>query len=687
VALSLLLLHWVAMTTRSRSPLFWALLLLFLNVLAAPLPAPAQQASSSDLTQMNLEDLMKVEVTSVSRQQQSLSSTAAAVFVISQDDIQRSGANNIPDLLRMVPGLQVAQINANSWAISARGMNGLFSNELMVMVDGRTVYVPTFGGVFWDALDLPLEDIARIEVIRGPTGTIWGANAVNGLINIITKKAGETQGAMVVAGAGGTQREFSILQYGGQLPHSIDYRVYAKYFNNESLDSPGGGSMGDGWHSLRGGFRIDASLSAGNTLTFQGDVYSDREGAPTSYLYSLASPAPSSVNLQEDFSGGFFQTVWTHTISKSSSLQFGFTLDRYARMDAVGETRDTLDFELQHNFSWGARQNIVWGLDYRYTTYNARGSLLISLQPSADDHNLYSGFVQDEIALLPRKVYLTLGTRVEQNYYAGLLAMPSARLAWTPDANNTFWCSVGLGVRTPAETDVGERLNLGGFSGPGGTLTELSQVGNPNFQPENLVGYDAGYRANLNPQLSFDLAAYFDLYDHQSTYDPGALYFEPSPLPHLVLPLIEHNSIYGEAHGLEISTDWRVTDRWILSPSYTFEVMHMHLNQGSFDVTDLQAAQGSNPNHSAVLRSHYALPHALSWEVSAFYVGRLADPVISSYTRLDTQLSWQWKEGVTLSVVGQNLLKRDHLEFVDDTRDERSAFMQRSAYAKLTWHF
>ena len=240
---------------------------------------------------MNIEDLMNVEVTSVSRQRQPLSKTAAADYVITPDDIQRSGATNIPDLLRMVPGMDVAQINSNSWAISARGLNGLFSNELLVMVDGRTVYLPSFGGVYWDALDLPLEDIARIEVIRGPGGTIWGTNAVNGVVNIITKKASDTQGAMVVLGGGGAHREFSTVQYGGQLGKSVSYRAYTKYFNEESLESPVGDSNGDGWHSLRGGFRADSTLSAKDTLTFQGDIYSNRQGAPTSYLPSLTSPA------------------------------------------------------------------------------------------------------------------------------------------------------------------------------------------------------------------------------------------------------------------------------------------------------------------------------------------------------------------------------------------------------------
>lgn len=637
---------------------------------------------------MNIEDLMNVEVTSVSLQRQPLSKTAASVFVITPDDIQRSGATNIPDLLRMVPGMDVAQINSNSWAISARGLNALFSNELLVMVDGRTVYLPSFGGVFWDALDLPLEDIARIEVIRGPGGTIWGANAVNGVINIITKKATDTLGGMIVAGGGGTDREFSTLEYGGRLRKSVDYRAYAKYFNEESLEAPAGGSNGDGWHSLRGGFRADASLSVRDTVTFQGDMYSNRKSAATTYLPSLASPSPVDTEMQENFSGGFFQSLWNHTISDTSSTQLSLTFDRYARIDQLSESRNSLELAFQHNFAWGERQNIIWGLGYQYSSYDTRGSLLVSFQPAARDYNLYSGFIQDEITLAPEKFYFTLGTKLEQHYYSGFLAMPSARLTWTPNNANTVWAAVSLSRCTPSDLNVSYRTNLGGTFGPGGTLVELSGIGNPQLQTENLLAYEAGYRASLTKQLSVDLASYFNRYDHQMTIDLSTPFFESQPAPpHMVLPLVYQNLMYGESHGVEVFSDWRVTQHWFLSPGYAFEQMHMHLDPGSSESADVNAAQGNSPVHSAQLRSHYVLPYGLSWDVSAFYVGRLADPVIPSYTRLDTQLSWQWREGITFSAVGQNLLKDGNQQFIDGTGIARSALIQRTAYAKITWRF
>lgn len=646
------------------------------------------QAQQNDLTALNIEDLMQVEVTSVSRKEQKLSRAAAAVFVITQEDIARSGSTNIPDLLRMVPGMDVAQINSNVWAISARGLNGLFSNELLVLMDGRTVYVPSFGGVFWDSVDIPLEDIARIEVIRGPGSTVWGANAVNGVVNIVTKKASETQGALVVAGGGGVHREFSTLQYGGQFGKSVNYRVYSKYFNEESLRAPVGEPLGDGWHSLRGGFRADATVSSKDALTVRGDVYSNRVGTATIDLPSIASPAPLELQEQVNLSGGSLQTMWNRTISDRSSTKLMATFDRYARTDILGETRDTFDLDFQQDYNLGERHSLVWGLDYRYTSYDTRGSLIVSFNPPKGADNLYSGFVQDEITLVPDRLYFTLGTKLEHHYYTGFFAMPSARLAWTPNETNTFWAAVSLAEVTPTELETHFRANLGSTPGPGGSLMLVSSFGNPDFKNEGMLAYEAGYRASLTKHFSADFAAYFNRYDHQQTLEPSAPFFEDTPAPpHTVIPFVYQNLVHGESHGFELFSDWRVTQRWILSPGYAFEQIHMHLEPASLDTNSVGGAEGSSPVHSAQLRSHYLLPHGFSWDVSAFYVGRLADLKIPSYTGLDTQLTWQWKESLTLSAVGQNLLSAGQMQFVDTTSVARSSLSSRSTYAKITWRF
>jgi iron complex outermembrane recepter protein len=467
------------------------------------------QAQQSDLTDRSLEDLMNIKVTSVSKTEQTLSRTASAVFVITAEDIRRSGASNIPDLLRMVPGMDVAQINANTWAISARGLNGRFSNELLVLVDGRNVYTPTFGGVFWDVLDMPLEDIERIEVIRGPGGTIWGANAVNGVINIITCRASETRGGMVVAGGGNLDQGFGTVQYGGGLGKNTDYRVFAKYFNQDHMPGLNGQEGGDGWHLLRGGFRTDSMLSAKDTLMLQGDIYTGEEGNPASFLPSITSPGPQNIDLIVPLSGGFLQSDWKHVFSARSDTTLQISFDRYKRDDELRDERGTLAVDFQHHFAWGTRQDLVWGANYRNTDSHTDGGLEFSLNPPNVNMQLFSMFIQDEIALVPDKLYLTLGARLDHNYYTGFNVLPSARVAWKPNTRHMFWAAVSQANRTPAETDTASRLNFAGFTGPGGVPTLAALLGNPHFDDEALTAYDVGYRTSILHSLSIDLAPWF----------------------------------------------------------------------------------------------------------------------------------------------------------------------------------
>ncbi len=434
----------------------------------AVLPAWSQQISA-DLTSQSLEDLMNVQVSSVSKKEEKLSRAAAAVFVISAEDIHDSGATNIPDLLRMVPGMNVAQINANTWAISARGFNSEFSNELLVMVDGRTVYVPTFGGVFWDVLDIPLEDIERIEVIRGPGGTIWGTNAVNGVINIITKKAADTRGTMLVAGAGNLDQGFGTAQYGGSVANNTDYRFYAKYLNQVDLPGLNGQGGGDGWHNLSAGFRSDSVLSPNDTLSFSGSLYRGREGNPSLNLPSVTSQSPVDVDPMVNLSGGFLQLSWDHTFSARADTRLQMSYDNYERTDSLDESRYTFNLDFQHHFLWGQRQSIVWGLGYRFSSSKTNGDLTISLNPADLNTQIESSFIQDEIALMPDRLYLTVGTKLEHDYYAGFVLLPSIRMAWQPNGRQMFWAAISRAERTPASVDTAERLNFGGFVGAGGT--------------------------------------------------------------------------------------------------------------------------------------------------------------------------------------------------------------------------
>jgi iron complex outermembrane recepter protein len=660
---------------------------LVLAVLASFPVTAWPQPKPTDLTTESIEDLMNIQVTSVSKTEQSLSQAASAIFVITPDAIRRSGATNIPDLLRMVPGLDVARINAYTWAVSARGFNGRFSDKLLVLLDGRSVYTPTFDGVFWEVLDLPLNDVERIEVIRGPGGSVWGANAVNGVINIMSRKASAIQGALLVAGDGNVDQGFGTVQYGGKAGKETDYRLFAKYLNVgrfPGLTSPDGA---DGWRMLRGGFRSDTVLSSKDTLMLQGDLYSARETNPLPVFVFTPQPTIENVDLRVNLSGGFLQGVWNHTWSAHSAASFQLYYDEYKRNDQLREGRKTFDFDFQHHFSGWARQNIVWGLTYRYSASQSDGFLGISIVPPSRDTQLFSSFVQDEISIVPSHLLLTIGAKLEHNYYSGFDNMPSARVAWMPNQRQTLWMAVSKTERTPSELDAALRADGGVFPGPGGVPVLLTLSGNPNFKDEKLIASEIGYRTTISPQLSIDLTAYYNRYSHLETSEPSIPYIVNTAPQYFVQPLTYGNLMHGETHGTEVAINWSATDRWTLSPGYAFEQLHMHLAPTSQDTFSVSGAQGSSPVNAAQLRSHLAVAHGLAWDAAGYFVGLLTDPSEPSYTRLDTGLSWELGERMSLSVVGQNLLKEKHQEFVDKTASVNTTLIKRSAYAKVEWRF
>ena len=657
-------------------------------ILSSAVPAEAQDDTQRprDLADQSLEDLMNVEVTSVSKKEEKLSHIASAVFVITQEDIRRSGATNIPDLLRMAPGLDVAQINANTWAISARGLNARFSNELLVLLDGRSVYTPTTGGVFWDVLDVPLENIERIEVIRGPGASVWGANAVNGVINIITKKSPETQGALVSGEAGMQNTGQGLVQYGGRAGRDTSFRAFAKYLTAADLPSPAAAHGGDGWSLGRIGFRSDTNLNSDDSLTFEGELYRGREGNPFLNVVTPTSPLVPQ-QMQVNLGGGYFQGVWSHTSSPRSGTSLQFSYDNYERNDALWESRGTWDLQFQNHFVWGERQTLNWGAEYRFSQSNAAGSALVSLNPPDTHTQFFSSFVQDEIAVVPDRLFFTIGTKLEHDAYAGFDAMPSVRLAWTPDTRQLFWAAASDADRNPAATDVSIMASLGGFTGPNGPVA-LRLYGNPNFESEKTVSYEAGYRTSVSERLSVDFAAYYSGYYDQETAEPGTPFVVDSPGgDYTVMPLVYANLMHGESPGAEIYANWKVSNRWTVSPGYAFQAIHMHLEAPSQDVDSKAEAEGSSPRHAAQLRSHFSILPRLSWDASAYFTGRLADPDIPSYTRLDTGLTWEWEKKSYLSLVGQNLQRDRHEEFVDSAGSESSTLVRRSAYVKWTWEF
>ena len=550
-----------------------------------------------DLTTMNIEDLMNIQVTSVSKKEQKLSRTAAAIFVITQEDIRRSGATTIPDLLRMVPGMDVGQINGSTWAISARGFNAQFADKLLVMIDRRIVYTPNFAGVYWDTLDLPFEDIDRIEVIRGPGGTIWGANAVNGVISIFTKKAAETSGGMVEAEGGNIDQGSGTVQYGGKAFKATDYRVYSKYFNHTQDLGLTGQNGGDGFHMLRGGFRTDSALTSKDTLTVEGDLYTAREGELGFAFPSTTSPSLVPVSEEINLSGGFIQVSWNHSDSDRSDSKLQISFIPYRRGDPLEpEKRDTLYVDYQNHMAWGQRHDIVWGLGYGYTHDSIGGSLTVFFIPPNKSLQNFNSFLQDEIVLIPNRLYLTVGTKLEHNAYSGFGLMPNIRITWSPSERHMFWAAVSRALRMPSRNDTDLNVNVAGFSGSGGTPNLVRVSGDPQFKNEQLIAYESGYRNTIAKRLSIDIAAYYNDYDELQTTEPGTPFIEATPLPlHLVLPELKENLMYGETHGIELTANWKVTERWTLSPGYALEQLHLHTEPSSSDTTTGPFFEGGTP--------------------------------------------------------------------------------------------
>jgi iron complex outermembrane recepter protein len=668
--------------------LFSTFLLFTSQIVRAQTPPAAPQR---DLTQVPLEDLMNIRVTSVSKSEQKLSWAAAAIFVVTQEDIHRSGATNIPDLLRIVPGLDVSQINANTWAISSRGFNTQFVAKLLVLIDGRAVYTPLLGGVNWDTQDVPLEDIDRIEVIRGPGATLWGANAVNGVINIVTKKAEETQGGLITGGGGSEGQALGTAQFGGTHRGNTSYRVFMKYLNHNSLPALDGTSGNDAWDLLHGGFRADTTVSSKDFVTVQGDLYWGKEGATIIHIFSVDPPVTDNLDTRSSLSGGNFLGRWHHDFSSRSDTTFQFYYDNYSRTGPeASETRDTIDIDFNHHFAWGSRQDLIWGAGYRRTWDKTLGTIDQSFNPPDLTLQLFNSFVQDTITLSPDRLFLTAGTKLEDSYFNGYGFDPSVRLAWTPSNRETYWAAVSRATRSPARRDAGLNAALAAFPDPVGSNTPVEVIlyGNPQVASEHVIAYEAGYRAQPRERISIDASLFFNQYDHLTTLEPGPEVFEPTPAPaRLLIPITFENLLYGTTEGAEMSANLKMTNRWTLSPGYTFLEMHLHTKPASQDTSSVADYQGSNPQHQAQLRSHVELFHGLAWDASAYFVSALPFQQVASYTRIDSQLSWKFGENGEFSVVGQNLLRDHHLESLDAITLVNSSLIKRSAYAKFTWRF
>jgi iron complex outermembrane receptor protein len=647
----------------------------FLFILAlAWMPASIQAQEPGDLGSLSVDDLMNVEVTSVSRRGQKVSETAAAVFVITQDDIRRSGATSIPEILRIVPGLDVARINGNVWAITARGGNGQFANKLLVLIDGRSVYSPLFSGVYWDDQDTLLEDVERIEVIRGPGGTLWGANAVNGIINIITKHSIDTQGALLSAGGGVVEGSLAAGRFGGSIGQHGHYRAYGKWFDRPpSVASADVAS--DAWSSGRAGFRADWTSRHGDAFTAQGDIYRGTVATigvvvdpDNPYGDRIASTRVESQSLQ-------FR--WTATQSSRSETTLQAFVDDTTRADTgmvVGGR--TFDVDFQHHWTFHRRNDVVWGAQYRSSADHVAGSGIAFVgNPSAA--GMASLFVQDEIEV-GRRVHVTVGTKLQYDAVSDLQFQPTLRVLVKASERQSLWAAATSAIRTPSEAELYGRITVDAVPLGGGNTALVVFTGNPLQKPERIEAYEIGYRWQATPSIALDATAF-----HTRMRDLRGATTKPPVLDssrRVIIPLAINNSKTGHANGAELYLTDAVTANWSLALGYSFFQMTEVNDQ---DVRDVD----STPRHQLQLRSFVQLPHRLELDSTAYYVGRIGQDV-RAYVRLDAQMTWHAGRQWALSISGQNLLQAEHTEFVGSMYEKELATpIQRSVTGKVTWRF
>lgn len=650
---------------------------------------------TTDLTSLSLEALLSLNVNSVSRKPQKLANAAAAIFVINQEDIRRSGATTIAEALRMAPGVQVGQISANKWAVSIRGINGRFSNKLLVLMDGRTLYNPLFSGVYWEVQDTVMEDIDRIEVIRGPSAALWGANAVNGVINITTKSAKEAVGGLVSAGGGTEERGFGTIRYGTSVGKDTALKFYAKHQDHDSGGDANSHQAQDTWRMTRGGFRADTNISSRDTVTVQGDYYDGKLGESYT-LYDL----PTSSNLtnsrvvdsQSMMSGGNLLSRWQRTFSENQNLSLQLFYDHSERdMEILGERRDIVDIDFQHRFSLGKYQDIVWGLGYRYN-YDLLGDTPYITFPDAHEQtNLYSSFVHDEITLVPDRLALILGSRFEHNSYTGFEVQPNGRLLWTPSAQHTVWGAVARAVRTPARGDRGIAYRYGTVpadpSVPGDLPKQLQIDGSSNFKSETLIAYEVGYRTEPLPRVSLDIAAFYNIYDHLRVRGASTTTSSAGSIT-VHQPLI--NGMHGHSEGIEVSAEWLPRSWWRLLATYSYLKLSMTLDASSTDAINKGDAEGDSPTHQFSIRSGFDLGKQVEldiWLRGADRVAYIDGESIPGYLTMDTRLAWKPRPQLELALVGRNLFHQHRKEFAPEFVNTFPTEVERSLYGKVTWQF
>lgn len=638
-------------------------------------PTSPEETTAANYKKMSLEQLMSLDVTTVSRTPQPFGQAPASIVVITSDEIRRSGASSIPEALRLADNLEVAQKNSHDWAISARGFNTSLANKLLVMIDGRTVYSPLFSGVFWNAQDYLLEDIDRIEVISGPGGTLWGANAVNGVINIITKNAKDTQGLYLEGGGGTELRDLGGVRYGTAFGTNVYLRVYGKWFQRGNEVYPDGSPADDSWQMGQGGFRMDAMASPNDDFTLQGDIYESDLNIPTGD--------------EANQSGGNVLTRWSHLISDEADMSLQLYYDQthlhdpesgFNTNEFVTDDLRTYDADFQYRTHMNDRNQVTWGLAYRFTHDVVQNSQILAFEPPVLDRHLYSAFIQDQITLLDN-LFFTLGTKLEHNDYTGFELEPSGRLQWNVATNHMVWSAVSRAVRTPSRVDSDLRE-------PNSPVPILA--GSSRFESEALIAYELGYRAQITPKLSASLSTYYNDYTEirSVNFTTGGVPLAPGGPG--VLPLFFANDLEGHTEGVELSADYQVLEGWRLHFGYNLIGEHIHLKPGTFDLNNA-LNETADPKNQVFVRSSLDLPANIEFDnqfrwIDHFTINNGGLPAqVPSYAELDARLAWHATKWLEIAIVGQNLLHERHPEYgVPSAAPGGQEDIVRSVYGKIS---
>jgi iron complex outermembrane receptor protein len=646
---------------------------------------PSLQARAQEIDPFALspEQLFDATVVSVSRTSEKLRDAPAAVYVLTNEDIARSGATSIPEALRLVPGVQAARVNSAGWAISVRGFNGPLTNKLLVLIDGREVYDPLFSGVYWDVQDTALEDIDRIEVIRGPGASLWGANAVNGVINIITKSAADTQGALVSGIVGSQDHTILTARFGGDAGNKFHWRVYGKYSDRGPFDTLAGADAQDEWKAARGGFRADWQASAVDSFTLQGDLYRSDEGQFRS-VPSLTAPYASVQHEDISADGANLLGRWSRALGDDSRLTVQSYVDYTTRRQLTLEDhRSTVDIDSQYELPTLDTHKVTLGIGYRYSADSLTATPIITFAEATRGDQRFSGFVQDKITLDPEHLFLTLGSKFEHNDYTGFEIQPTGRLQWQDNAQ-VIWGAISRAVRTPSRLE--NDLNvLTGVIPPGGALplpVAVELTPSPNFDSEKLIAYELGYRRQWSDSVIMDVAVFYNDYDSLSTLSllPPLVAFNPL---HLILPIGITNLTTAKTDGVEAVFNWRAREHLNFSAAYSFVEMQLD-GPPSNQAIAAEAAERQSPRNQFTLRSQWDVRSDLSFDTTLYYVDAIGGYVVPAYWRLDARLGWRLADSLEFDVVGQNLTDDWHREWNLAT-DANATRIGRAIYGKLVW--